>query len=79
MVAHTCYPSYGGKPKIGRLWSRAAWAKKQNLIFKVARVKRAGSVDQAVEHLPSKYEALSSNPNTANKNKQKIQIDFSLV
>jgi hypothetical protein len=32
---------------------------------------RAGEVSQVVEHLPSKCEALSSNPSTAKKKKKK--------
>jgi hypothetical protein len=33
---------------------------------------RAGEVAQVTGHLPSKYDALSSNPTTAAKNKNKI-------
>jgi hypothetical protein len=34
--------------------------------------KKAGRVDQVVEHLPSKCEALSSNPNTTIKKTKKF-------
>jgi hypothetical protein len=37
----------------------------------------AGSVAQAVEHLPSKYKALNSNPNASKKRKEK-EIDWYL-
>jgi hypothetical protein len=31
MVAHTCYPSYSSKPKIGGPWSRLVWKKSKIL------------------------------------------------
>jgi hypothetical protein len=37
------------------------WTKMQNPIRKIARAKRAESMAQVLEHLPSKYKALSSN------------------
>jgi hypothetical protein len=37
---------------------------------KKTKAKRAGGVTQVVTHLPSKHEALSSNPNTAKQNKK---------
>jgi hypothetical protein len=30
----TCHPSKGGKPKIGELWSRPAWAESKTLSSK---------------------------------------------
>jgi hypothetical protein len=39
----------------------------------ITRPKRAGCMTQAVEHMPIKYEALSSNSSTLNKAKQTIQ------
>jgi hypothetical protein len=38
-------------------------------ISKITNTKRAGGVAQVVEHLPSKFEALSSNPNYRKKKK----------
>jgi hypothetical protein len=35
-------------------------------------VKRAGGMAQIEGHLPSKYETLSSNPNTAKKKKSNV-------
>jgi hypothetical protein len=40
-------------------------------ILKISNKNRAGIVAQVVEHLTSKSEALSSNPNTAKKKKKK--------
>jgi hypothetical protein len=41
--------------------------------LKKSNTKKAGQVDQVVEHLLSKHEALSSNPNTIKKNKKQKQ------
>jgi hypothetical protein len=49
--------------KTGGSQSRPAWAKSET-ISKITRTRRAGGLVQAIEHLPSKCEALSSNPNT---------------
>jgi hypothetical protein len=58
-VAHACNPSYlgGGGRRILSL--RTAQTK---LVRPYLKNKRSGSVAQVVEHLPSKCEALSSNP-----------------
>jgi hypothetical protein len=37
----------------------------------MTRVKRAGVVSKVVEHVPSKHEVLSLNPNTTKKKKKK--------
>jgi hypothetical protein len=37
---------------------------KQDPNSKITRVKRAGGVAQAIEYLPNKHKALSSNPGT---------------
>jgi hypothetical protein len=42
----------------------------ENPISKITRAKRAGGVAQGVERLLSKYEALSSNPNTAKQTRK---------
>jgi hypothetical protein len=39
--------------------------------------KRAGEAAKVVEHLPNKYEALSSNPHTAKKKKKKKRNNLS--
>jgi hypothetical protein len=50
---------------------RSAWASSSgDPILKKKSQKRAGGVAQVVELLPSKCEALSSNPNTAKKKKK---------
>jgi hypothetical protein len=59
MVACICHLSYIKKHKIVGPWSRLAWAKKQDLISKVTKAKRAGGRTQAVKLLLSKYKALS--------------------
>jgi hypothetical protein len=47
-------PALVGGLKIGRSWSRWAWAKSETLSQKISKAKRAGDVAQAVEHLPCK-------------------------
>jgi hypothetical protein len=42
-------------------------SKKQDLISKITRVKKAGGMVQAVEHLTPKHEALSPNSRTTKK------------
>jgi hypothetical protein len=59
----TCHLSYSGKPKIGRLQSMLG--KSEPPISKINSAKRAGSMTEAVECLPSKNEVLGSNPSTA--------------
>jgi hypothetical protein len=39
-------------------------------LSKITRAKRAGGMAQAVEHLPSKCDTLSSNPRTTKKKKK---------
>jgi hypothetical protein len=53
---------------------KPAWANSSQdpISEKTQNKKRAGGVAQVVEHLPSKYEAVSSSHNT-DKNKQKQQ------
>jgi hypothetical protein len=47
---------------------QASLGKNQDLISKIIRIKKAGCIIQAVEHLPSKWETLSSNhSNVKNK------------
>jgi hypothetical protein len=45
---------------------------------KLTRAKRARGMDQVVEHLPSKHEALSSNPSTI-KNKKKMVVVIIII
>jgi hypothetical protein len=42
--------------------------KKQDPISKITRAKMVGGMAQVVQCLPSKYEALNSNPSTSKKN-----------
>jgi hypothetical protein len=49
---------------------KACLNKKRNPISKITRVKRDGSVAQAVECLPSKKKALSSNPSIVKERKE---------
>jgi hypothetical protein len=53
------------------LKSRFAEAKKQDPISKIIAAKWAGGMTQAVEGLPCKHEALTSNPSTVKKKKKK--------
>jgi hypothetical protein len=47
--------------------------KKARSYVKITRVKRAGGMVQVVVYLPSKHEALSSNPCTTKKRKKREQ------
>jgi hypothetical protein len=50
---------------------QAQTGKKQDPISKIFKTKRAGGMVQVAECLPSKCEAVSSNPSTAKKKKKK--------
>jgi hypothetical protein len=50
---------------------QADLGKKQEPIFKITRVKGAGSMTQLVKHLPSKHKALSKNPSFTRKKEKK--------
>jgi hypothetical protein len=61
MTVYACNPSYWealSRRIMVRGWH---WEKTWDPIKKLNKTKRAGSVAQVVEHLPSKHEALSSN------------------
>jgi hypothetical protein len=49
------------------LWSRLAWVKKWDPIFKITRAKRAGGMAQMVALLPRKCRTLSSNSDIKRK------------
>jgi hypothetical protein len=68
-VAHTCDPSYLGDRDQEGHSLKPAWAHnlRDSISGKPITKKRAGGVVQVVECLPSKYEALSLNPNTTKK------------
>jgi hypothetical protein len=68
-MVHACQPSYSGKCKIGRLWSRLNWTKSKT-IFKITREKMAKGMAQVVQHLPSKCEALVQTPVLPKKKKK---------
>jgi hypothetical protein len=71
MVVCTCYPSNVGS--MGRRMEVEGWlwGKKHETLSKKIKQKRAGSVVQVIECLPSKYDTLSSNPSIT-KTKQTI-------
>jgi hypothetical protein len=48
---------------------QASLGKKQDLISKITRAKRAGGMVQDLEHFPRKHEVLSPNPSTEKKKK----------
>jgi hypothetical protein len=55
-----------------RMMAQASLGKKQDPISKkTSQTKRAGDMAQVVDLLPSKWEALSSNPSTLKKQNQK--------
>jgi hypothetical protein len=58
LVAHTCNPTYSRGGDQENCSSKPTWANK------------AGGVAQVVAYLPSKFEALSSNPMTTKKKKK---------
>jgi hypothetical protein len=58
--------SNGRKHIIGRLWSRLAWAKNRDPIFKITRGKMSGGMAQVVDHLSySGMKPYLQNPSTA--------------
>jgi hypothetical protein len=62
-MAHICSPSYsGGRDQEDHSSKSAQANSSQYPISKILNTKRAGRVAQGVECLPSKHEALSSNP-----------------
>jgi hypothetical protein len=68
MVMHACTFSYSGS--IGRriIVQGQTWEKTQDPIQKIAKTKNGTTgMIQVVEHLPSKFKDLSSNPSTAKK------------
>jgi hypothetical protein len=69
LVAHTCNPSYSG----GRDQEAIPEEKARHYLKNTQHKKRAGRV--TVKSLPSKHEALSSNPSTTEK-KERIHIDY---
>jgi hypothetical protein len=72
-VAHSYNPSCSGGRDQKDRYSESVQVKSQTLSQKYQTQKRAGGVPQVDEHLPSKYEAQSSNPNTEmNKQINKI-------
>jgi hypothetical protein len=65
--AHTCNPGYSGGRDKEDLHLTSAPTKSDPYISKIPNAKkRAGGVVQVVENLPSKLEALSSNPTKKN-------------
>jgi hypothetical protein len=62
-----CHFRDGGKYTLGGQFSKITWSKSDTLSSKVTRRKRTIGLAQAVEHLHSKNEALSSNPSTIKK------------
>jgi hypothetical protein len=73
LVAHACNPSYSGGRDHEDQGSKPALANSsRDLILKVPNTKK-GLVAQAVDCLPSKCEALSTNSSTAKKKKKTIQ------
>jgi hypothetical protein len=73
LVAQACYPSYsGGREQEDHGSKPAGINRSQDLSLKYLIQKGAGGVDQVVELVPCKHEALSSNPSTDKKeNKEK--------
>jgi hypothetical protein len=60
-----CHQKYLGSIS-RRTAGQEAWGITPDLIQKITKAKRAGDLAQALEHLPSKCQTLSSNPSTAN-------------
>jgi hypothetical protein len=74
-VAQACNPSYSGA-EIRRILvqSQPGQILAETLSQQNTSQKGAGGVAQVVEHLPSKNEALNSNPSTVKKKKHKMGI-----
>jgi hypothetical protein len=72
-LAHACNPSYsGGRDQEDNCSKLARANSLQDPISKVLNTKRAEGVAQGVERLPTKCEAVSSNPSTTKKKKKYI-------
>jgi hypothetical protein len=56
---------------------QASLEKKRGYLCKITKTKRFGYMAQVVEHLPSRPEALSSNPSTTHKKKICVVIFLS--
>jgi hypothetical protein len=56
-MVYDCHPSYSGEPKIRKSQLRPACAKSKTLSQKITREKRARSVTQVVDQMPSNCEA----------------------
>jgi hypothetical protein len=70
-MAHTYNPSYlGSRDQVDCSWRRVQATKMRTYLKKNPMKRRAGGVDQVVECLPSKHEALSSKPSTKKKVEQ---------
>jgi hypothetical protein len=64
-VSHTCNPNYSG----GRDQKHHGPKPAQRVCETLSPPNRADGVAEVVEHLPSKYEVLCSNPSTTKKKK----------
>jgi hypothetical protein len=69
LVTHTCNPSYSGGTHQEDHILRPAWANLETLSQKYLTQNRAVGVSLMVECLPSKHEALSTNPTTISRKK----------
>jgi hypothetical protein len=64
MMVHACHPSYRGG--IGRkIIVQAGPRRNARPYLKIPKAKRAGSMDQVVEHLSRKLKVLNSNPSVS--------------
>jgi hypothetical protein len=81
VVVHVCHPTYGSnvktKVQIGRSWSRTSRAKSENLLQN--NQNKTGGLAQAIQHLPSKCEALSSKHSTTKKEMARITTYLSII
>jgi hypothetical protein len=62
-VVFPCHPSYTGSKNKENYGPSI----RQDLVSKITKAKRVGGMAKVVEHLPSKWEALRSNPGTAKR------------
>jgi hypothetical protein len=79
VLTGNCHPNLRGKLRSGGQKFQASLGKNQDPISKITRAKSAGGITQAVQHLPKKCEALSSNPSTIKNKIYFVSVSVSVL
>jgi hypothetical protein len=78
--AHTCNPSYlGGRDQKDQGSKPDQANSSQDPISKITRAKETGDMAQVVKCLPTKLEAINSNPSSQKKKKILINFKFKII